>query len=139
MSITPHEAQEFLQRFLDCVFNGGTPAQQASYFLHKNARLFDMRTGSTISLEDQYHAHQNLKNENASFGNLQLTPMHESPERSRVLVSLYWEATQKDTGGQIKATVEDDIIIERMPSDALKFVFFGMNAFHFLPGSATLD
>ena len=138
MSIQLSEALEFLSKFLDVVMNSGTAKEQADFFNHAHPRTHFMRSGETVSMEQQHQAHQDLSDETFEFGDFEITTLSDSPERARIIGTLLWEATMCSSNERIKAVVEDDLILERGEDGKLKFVFFGINGMHMLSGASNL-
>lgn len=142
MPIALQEVLEFCDRWLTTVLSRGTPAQQATFFVDPESRLYLLENGGLMTFQDNYDLHCQLTNESHMIGDFNLTVLNASPERVRAVGRFYWRAEfaqKRPSRSAIKAVAGIDCIIERIASGELKFVLY-MNAFHqLLPDSAPLQ
>ena len=131
--ITLDEVLNHGMTWFECVMRGGSPAEQAAFFLHPHARIFIVSSGVTIDLDEHHKLHTQWVNERHELGGFTLTRLSETPERVRAIGTVYWEAQdpKRPPPNVIKAVVGEDWIVERIPSGELKFVLY-MNLFHHL-------
>jgi hypothetical protein len=142
MAITKDEVIGLMKRFHDVVmFDKGTAADQAAFFLHPEPRIF-IPHGEDISLETNYEIHQKLKNEmHAPFAEWQIIPLSSRPERVRAIGAVYWQGRLVDSSDDalIKCVVGEDWIVQRTSSGDLKIALYINSYHHFLPDSAPID
>lgn len=140
MGIKLDEIIELGNQWFETVMGGGSGKQQSAFFMDPNSRVYVMPSGISFNFDEHYELHTQWINEIHEFGDFNLTPLSESPERVRATGTVYWQAEFPDRPAPniIKAVVGEDWIIERLPSGELKFVLY-MNTFHHpLPDSAPL-
>lgn len=84
MAITREDVIALMNRFHDVVmFDKGTAAEQAAFFLHPEPRIF-IPHGEDISLQANYEIHQKLTNElHTPLDQWEITPLSSQPERVR--------------------------------------------------------
>jgi hypothetical protein len=142
MAITKDEVLELMKRFHDVVmFQKGTGADQAAFFLHPEPRIF-IPHGEDISLETNYEIHQKLTDEvHAPCGEWDIIPLSSEPERVRAIGAVYWQGrlVGSPEGALIKCIVGEDWIVQRTPSGDLKIALYINPYHHFLPDSAPID
>ena len=142
MAIAKEDVLALMKRFHDVVmFEKGTAADQAAFFLHPEPRIFILH-GEDISLQTNYEIHQKLVDEkHEPFPDWEITPLSSMPERVRAVGAVYWEGRVVGAaeGSMIKCVVGEDWIVQRTPSGALKIALY-VNTYHyFLPGSARMN
>ena len=142
MAIAKEDVLALMKRFHDVVmFEKGTAADQAAFFLHPEPRIFILH-GEDISLQTNYEIHQKLVDEkHEPFPDWEITPLLGEPERVRAVGAVYWEGrvVGSTDGSLIKCVVGEDWIVQRTPSGELKIALY-INTYHyFLPGSARMN
>jgi hypothetical protein len=142
VAITKEEIITLVQQFHDVVmFDEGTAAEQAAFFLHPEPRIF-IPHGEDITLQTNYEIHQKLTDEkHAPLAQWEIIPLSSQPERVRAIGAVYWQGRLLDSAKEalIKCVVGEDWIVQRVPSGELKIALY-INPYHyFLPGSAPID
>lgn len=140
MSISLIEVKKFANEWFHTVANGGTGDDQAKFHLHRDARIFT-GDGVSFTLDEHHKLHQQWINEKHVFGPLELTKIHDNPERVRINGTVYWEATQRAESQSliiIKMIVGETWYIEKT-SRGLRFVLYISGPFHPLPDSSPLN
>lgn len=137
--ITQDEIFAFGDRWFETVTQFGTADEQAEFFAIESPRIYITSSGFSCNMAEHEKLHQQWIDEQHAFGNFNITPLSQKPERVRATGSVYWQATYKNKPDQvIKAVVGEDWIIERIDSGQLKFILYMNNFHHLLPNSATL-
>ncbi len=142
MAITPTEVLELGNRWLRTVMSGGTPAEQAAFFLDPDSRLYMLENGEMMTFQDNYDLHCQLTNEIYTLSEFTLTTLNVSPDRVRAVGRFYWQAEyaeKRPLPNVIQAIAGIDCIVERIASGELKLVLY-MSSFHqLLPNSAPMQ
>ncbi len=140
--MTKEDVMTLMNKFHDVVmFDKGTAAAQAAFFLHPEPRIF-IPHGEDITLQTNYEIHQKLTDEaHVALDPWEIVPLSSQPERARAVGAVYWQGRLIDSekAALIKCIVGEDWIVQRIPSGELKIALY-INSYHyFLPDSAPID
>ena len=88
MAITKEEIITLVKQFHDVVmFDKGTAAEQAAFFLHQEPRIF-IPHGEDITLQTNYEIRQKTE-KHAPLDQWEIIPLSSQPERVRAIGAVY--------------------------------------------------